>query len=123
MNLAQIEIEAGTARAIGLQAIYAMKADAYQVSLTEGRLFTLDCFLMIGEYHGIDMDEPNNHAFVQQERDRVIAQADFVGGHIIEFLQSKGISVQGDRDHRPFLEIAEELFEERSDLWKEMANK
>ena len=73
-----------------------MKASAYQTDIATGRLMTLDCFMMIGEYadEAYLTDEYAQKA-IAHERQRVIEQADFVGQHIVKFLQRMAAPAQG----------------------------
>lgn len=85
-KLIPVEQEANEVRMLGLQAIYAMKADCYQMSIEDGRLLTLDCFMMIGDYADHPMDEEWAVAYIEHERKRVIDQADFVGAYLVKYL-------------------------------------
>lgn len=97
-ELTDMEKEASFDRLLGLHCIYALKAELVsiglppeeQASIATGRLMTLDCFLMIGEY--ADEEYQKEKWFVldtERARQRVLDQADFLGKHMLSVFQGR----------------------------------
>lgn len=88
----EFERNATLKRRLGLEAMYAMKASAYNTGVENGREMVLDCFLMIGDYSSPEwLRDEALFSDVLSERGRIAYQADAVGGHLVEFLESIGI--------------------------------